>query len=194
MTIANSGDLQVATDLSGARQQSTPVTVTGGNAAAPLPVAGRVSRASASFTRPSDTTAYAIGDLVANSVTAGSVVVGSIDLGVSQAIIRAAKMATTNVAGAGAIKRVHLFSALPTTAGGDNAAFNVAGAANHIGYIDVMLDRNFSDGATGRGAPSADIHVNLGAGTTVWFLIEAQSAFTPASGSTITATLEFLPA
>jgi hypothetical protein len=30
--------------------------------------------ASASFTRPADTTAYASGDLVANSTTAGSVV------------------------------------------------------------------------------------------------------------------------
>jgi hypothetical protein len=37
-------------------------------------IGGHIAVVSASFTRPADTNAYAAGDLVANSVTAGSVI------------------------------------------------------------------------------------------------------------------------
>lgn len=165
-----------------------------------LAVQGAVVRTSQSFTRPADTTTYASGDLVANSTTVGSVSPMTFDLGVSDGLIRAAKFKASNsTLASGSTFRLHLWSQAPTVTGGDNApvfaaAAGLATSAGYLGYIDCTADVWFADGAEGRGAPLPDIHFDLGAGTTVYGLLEARGAITPASGDTITCTIAGLAA
>ena len=110
---------------------------------------------SASFTRPGDTTAYASGDLVANSTTAGSVVAPVFTIGRSasgfgqQFRIDRIKISKSTVTTTNASFRVHLYRIAPTVANGDNSAFSTSGAANDLGFYDVIVDQAFTDGATG---------------------------------------------
>lgn len=165
-----------------------------------LPVRGSVIRSSDYFTRPSDTTAYASGDLVANSTTAGSVAPLVFDLGVSEGLIRAVKFKTSNATlSSGSTFRLHLWSQAPTVTGGDNAQVFAVGAglatsAGYLGYIDCTADVWFSDGSEGHGSPDPDIHFDLGDGTTVYGLLEARGAITPASAAAITVTVAGLAA
>jgi hypothetical protein len=142
--------------------------------------------ANATFTRPSDTTAYASGDMVANSTTAGSVAalqfltatpvagVGRIDA----VRIRKSGTSTTN-----ASFRVHFFNTAPTIASGDNAAFSTSGSSTYIGAMDVTVDRAFTDGSCGRGTPVTVSPILLTTNNTTLFgLVEARGAYTPASG------------
>lgn len=150
---------------------------------------------SASFARPADTTAYAAGDLVANSVTAGSVVPLAIAVaranGGTGRLIRA-RVAKSGTSLTAASFRVHLYRTAPTVANGDNGAW-LTTIAGYLGAFDVTMDRAFSDGAMGIGAPltGAVISFVADAGVTALYaLIEARAAYTPVSGETFTVTLE----
>src|SRR5262249_60630610 len=74
----------------------------------------------ASFTRPSNTTAYASGNLVANSVTSGSVVPLAFALGNSYGIgqfrINRARLAKSGTGVTNASFRIHLYAPQPTPA------------------------------------------------------------------------------
>jgi len=165
----------------------------------PLPVAaGRVVVVTApTMTRPADTTAYATGDLVANSTTAGSVVPLEFDVGGGSGMVRKIRIRTNSTSGGttNAVFRVFLFRTAPTVAGGDNAAFNPANAANYLGAMDVVLTDQFSDGAVGNGVPAvgSEISYSLPDGSTKLFgLIRAGAAYTPASAEQISVALELL--
>ena len=75
----------------------------------------QINNLSASFTRPNDTTAYASGDLVANSTTAGSVVPLQIDLGNVAAVghgitrITRARLTKSGTSPTNANFRIHLY-------------------------------------------------------------------------------------
>ncbi len=158
---------------------------------------GYAANPTASFTRPADTTAYAIGDLIANSTTAGSVAPMQFTVAREAAgscMIRRVKITTSNASALNAQKRLHLYSAAPTPVNGDNGVFSTNGAATYLGAFDVTMDRAFTDGATGFGVPvvGSDVLVKLSSGQIVYGLLEARSAITPASGSTITVILETL--
>lgn len=150
--------------------------------------------ARASFTRPADTTAYASGDLVADSTTAGSVAplqfltatpvggVGRID---------AVRLRKTGTSVTNASFRVHFFNAAPTPSSGDNAALATTGAALYVGAMDVIVDRAFTDGACGRGTPVSTAPILLTTNnTTLFALVEARAAYTPASGEVLEFVLE----
>ena len=152
--------------------------------------------ASANFTRPSDTTAYAIGDLVANSTTAGSVT--PMTLAVSRVndasvMIRRVRLKTNDTAiTSGTVIRVHLFKDSPTVTNGDNGAF-LSTESNYLGSLDVPLDRTFSDALKGLGAANTGSEINCMPSTgtqNIFALLEARSAFTPASGKVWTLTVE----
>jgi hypothetical protein len=82
--------------------------------------------------------------------------------------------------------RVHLFSVLAITcANGDNGAFSVNKAANYLGQVDIATGQLFTDGAMG--AATCDI---ISAAGTVYALLEARAAYTPASGEVFILTLE----
>ena len=164
-------------------------------------VGGASAVAAASFTRPGNTTAYATGALIANSTTAASVTALALTCARKAGgtgLIRRARVSTSNAAAMNASLRVHLFKTAPTPTVGDGGAFSGAVngvAAIHLGSLDLVLDRAFTDGAKGIGAPStgSEIVFDAAAGSTALYaLIEARSAYTPVASETITLALEVL--
>lgn len=141
----------------------------------------------AKFTRPADTTAYASGDLIANSTTAGSVVPMSLPVQPGPIQIRRVKVSKSGTGVTNASVRLHLFSvAAPTVANGDNAAFSSAKAANYMGQVDVTIGQAFTDGAVGW----ATTEINADVAGTIYALLEARGAYTPANAEVFTLQIE----
>lgn len=145
---------------------------------------------SASFTRPADTTAYASGDIVANSPTAGSVVpmnFGDVRKGPGfGSRIRRVRLTKSSAPVTNAQFRLHLFNVLPTVSSGDNAAIAITtGAAGYIQSLDLTIAQTFGDGATVQGTTE----VNVVSGT-LYGLLECRGAYTPTSGEIFTVGLE----
>jgi hypothetical protein len=156
------------------------------------------SLAAAAMTRPADTTAYASGDLVANSTTAGSVapiqVLGAARVAGEGGRIAGVKLHKSGTGVANAAFRVHYFRATVAVANGDNAAWVPAVMTNYIGSVDVTVDRVGTAGAVGF-AQVADpgLFFDLPDGaTTLFALIEARGAYTPASAEVFTLTTDIL--
>lgn len=160
-----------------------------------------VAEPSANFTRPPDTNPYALGDLVANNTTAGSVAplswtaarVATGSFSIRRARLKKSTNTTTN-----ASFRLHLYSTSPTSAAGDNAAYSTT----HSGYLGAVdLDasgangRVFSDPAASViGVPNvgAEINVKLASGQTIYGLLEARAAYAPGSAEVFTVNLEIM--
>lgn len=149
------------------------------------------------ITRPADTTAYASGDLVANSTTAASVTPfsfgGAIRAGLNNGFrieevrLRKSTTSTTN-----ASFRAHFYRASPgTPTNGDNGAWLTSGA-NYVGGFDITCDRVFSDGAFGRGVPlvGSSLLMMPTSGSTLFALLEARGAYTPGNAETFTLDIE----
>ncbi len=160
-----------------------------------------INNIAVSFTRPNDTTAYASGDLVANSTTAGSVVPISIPLGNLAAVtngitrITRARLIKTGTSATNANFRIHLYQASPTCANGDNGAWSTSKAADWLGNIDVASMLAFTDGCTGTGSATAgsEMYLRLTGGT-IFALLEAKAAYTPVANEVFTLILEDLGA
>lgn len=150
-----------------------------------------------SFTRPADTTAYALGDLVANNTVAGSVVPITVNAGRvtnGTGMARRVRLKKTSTSLANASFRVHLYKDSPTCANGDNAAWSTT-ESNYLGACDVTMDEAFTDGAKGIGVPNAggEINFDCSSGTAnIFALIEARAAYAPASGETFSLSVEVL--
>ena len=143
-----------------------------------------------SFVRPANVTAYASGQLVANSTTAGSVIpatfiVRNENIG---SIVRRVRMRKSSTGVSGSSFRVHLYNSLPTVTNGDGGVW-LSTTSGYIGSFDVTIDKAFSDGSGGAGVANNGVDVNLIYGT-VYGLVEARGAYTPVSGETITVELE----
>lgn len=168
--------------------------LTSGNAPA-----SAIAPASATITRPADTTAYASGDLVANSVTAGSVnalqfTTAARISGGSGRVVGARIQKSTNVV-TNAAFRLHLFTVIPTfTSAGDNSALStvvVATDKGYLGYIDIPAMTGFSAVAWGTGAPDNTREaVNFVAvAQTLYGVLEARGAYTPGNAEVFTVSL-----
>jgi hypothetical protein len=150
---------------------------------------------SVSFTRPGDTTAYASGDLVANSTTAGSVVAPVFTVGRSAVAtgqefrIDRIKLAKSTVTTTNASFRVHLYKVAPTVANGDNGVFSTSGTANYLNSFDITVGQAFTDGAVGFVATGVNA-ITLEAGATIVALVEARAAYAPGNAEVFTITLE----
>jgi hypothetical protein len=85
--------------------------------------------------------------------------------------------------------RLHLYTVLGiTAANGDNGAWSTDKAANYIGFVDITVDKAFTDGAVGL---SAQTEINCTPVTTLLYgLLEARGAYTPTSAEVFTVTLE----
>lgn len=169
-----------------------------GSLAEVVAAAGITTNPTATFTRPADTTAYASGDLVANSTTAGSVVAMTLTVGRvagGSFMLRRCKLATSSTSTTSASFRLHLFRSSPATiTNGDNGAFSTSGTSDYIGAFDIIVDRAFTDGAVGFGVPVVgnEMCVKLASGTAIYGLLEARAAYTPTSAGTFTITLDDL--
>lgn len=161
-------------------------------------VSGAAAVLSDDFTRPADTTAYASGDLVANSTTAGSVTPLSWSAARASgltAVIRRARVKKSGTSTTNASFRLHLYNADPSAstgiANGDNGAWSTK-IAGYLGAIDVTVDKAFTDAAAGIGVPNSgtDITFTPGTGQTIYGLLEARGAYTPGSAEVFTVELE----
>lgn len=177
-----------------------PTTLQGVTGSAPLPVQPGVTvRVSANFTRPADTTAYASGDTVANSTTAGSVTPLTFSNVVRTAggggMVRRVKLRKSGTSITNASFRLYLFSATQTSAAGDNAALSLPGIADYLGSFEIVMDRAFTDGACGIGIPAVGSEISLdipSTGTTIYGFLEARAAYAPGNAEVFTVELEIL--
>lgn len=150
----------------------------------------------ATFTRPADTTAYASGDLVANSTTAGSVVPLTFNLGntfpQNQFRLTRVRIYKTGTSAANASFRLHLYEASPTVTNGDNGAWLSNKFSGWLGNVDVTSMLAFSDGCAGTGSAVAGSELLVRATTSgpLYGLLEARAAYTPASAEAFTVVLE----
>jgi hypothetical protein len=162
-------------------------------------VGGQIAIASANFTRPADTTAYALGDLIANSTTAGSV--AAMQFTVARTNDKSFRVLRARVKKSGAVLtsasfRLHFYKTDPAASSGisngDNGAW-LTKESEYLGGIDVVMDKIFSDAAKGIGSPNEGIAISgmPSSGTRlIYGLIEARAVYTPASGETFTVVLE----
>jgi hypothetical protein len=159
-------------------------------------VGGTTVILTASFNRPANTTAYALADIVADNVTAGSVTVptftGAVRLAggsgrVDRVRLRKSSLGLTNTS-----FRVHLFNAVPTVVNGDNGVFSSSGNANYLGAVDIQIDQAFTDGSSGFGLSKVGGGINFKppSGTAIYALLEARGAYVPTSAETFTIELE----
>lgn len=181
---------------------SFPVTLASNQTAVSVTSSNSEIKLSANFTRPADTTAYAAGDLVANSTTAGSVT----PLAFTSAIraagdairIERVRLTKSTTSLTNATFRVHLFESSSTLSVGDNGAFNASGvlavnnALAYVGSFAITVQNSGSDGAIGFGVPLVGNGVTLqpGSGTTIYGLIEVTGAYTPGNAEVFTVYLE----
>ncbi|WP_315731654.1 MULTISPECIES: hypothetical protein [unclassified Bradyrhizobium] len=159
----------------------------------------QITNPSASFTRPNNTTAYASGQLVANSTTAGSVVPMSFVLGnqfpMGNFRLTRARLVKSGTTVTNATFRIMLYqAAAPTVTNGDGGAYLSTGAANWLGNIDVTSMLAFSDGAAGTGSfpAGSEAFIRCTTGSTVYALLMAQGAYAPAANEVFTLTIEEL--
>lgn len=148
----------------------------------------------ASFTRPANVTAYAAGQLVANSTTAGSVAPLSFTIRPENrgSMIRRVRIKKNGTSITNASFRVHIYEPAPITcANGDGGVWSTNQMANYVGSVDVTLDKAFTDGAQGVGAPASGSEINFDVGMCN-VLLEARGAYTPNSGEIFTVELELV--
>lgn len=163
------------------------------------------------LTRPADTTAYASGDLIANSTTAGSVAAlqfqnatrapGRLDGLIIGARVRKSTTTTAN-----GVFRLHFFNANPVAAApanGDNGAFTPAAAvlAAWVGFIDIdftaqavvsasnAIARGFPPAAAPNGIPFSLVNPDT---PTLFGLLEARGTYAPGSAETFNVSIDVL--
>lgn len=167
-------------------------------------VGGYTSVATASFVRPANTTAYAAGQLVAASTTAGSVTAlqfNAARVAGGSGLIRRARLTKSGTSLTSATFDLMLYrptagGTCPTSAAGDGAAFSTDSALMYLGRIPIAMDQAFTDGAKGFGTPAtgSEIAFDSPAGlTTLCGLVRVTGAYTPLSGEVFTVALEILP-
>ncbi len=160
------------------------------------------SNPTSTLTRPADTNAYTANDLVASSVTAGSVVVPSFALnvwnlasGAGGGFITRMRLMSNHTTGLAGIQvAVQLWSVAPTFTTGDNGAYAVAtGAAGYLGRFTGTFQQ-FADGAVCELAPVVGPHLSVKLASTnlVYWDLQAVTGFTPQSGKTFTLTPEIV--
>lgn len=158
-----------------------------GTASSPLPVSSAAYGLSGdSVTRPANTTAYTVGDVIS---TTGGEVLEFAAIGPSGGLVllqTASLMINVGTvpAGIGAI-RLHLYGAAPAAIA-DNAAFNLAAADRdkYLGYFDFSAPIDLGDTLWAQ----VDYVGQLLKLTTasLFGIVETRNAFTPSSESTYT--------
>lgn len=156
----------------------------------------RILEVSSNFTRPNDTTAYASGDLVANSTTAGSVTPLVFRLGYGQSImIREVRLLIAAITvNTNANFLLHLYNTSPTVTNGDNGAW-LSTSSGYLGSTAInATTQTFSDNTVGVGT-----YVNTAVGApwvalgdtnyTLYGLLSATAAYTPGAQKVHTVTL-----
>ena len=154
---------------------------------------GRLAVVSAEFTRPADTTAYAIGDVVGNSTSAATPLsiagCARVNAG-SGYIVRAAFIADQKSITPSF--RVHVFNAAPTQSN-DNAAHRAlyVDVSKRVGEFIIGPMTTPTDTTNSTLSRAVDMNLRIpfvcaSGSTTLYFIFEALSAFTPANAGKFT--------
>jgi hypothetical protein len=138
---------------------------------------------SSTLTLTSATTAYTAGQLIANSATAGSVVVPSFSIANSggYAAVGRFEISTndaTSTAWGGQTISLDLWDAAPTFTNGDRAAFLPAtGVGHHIALFTCVMNPEYGDGAYASCYPNVGSFVILhpSSGTAIYWSLTAQT-------------------
>ena len=160
-------------------------------------VTGDAYRSVATITRPSNTTAYAAGDVVGD--TGGSAIVSLTSAGPSGGFVLVQSVSlifsdSVVPAGMGAF-RIHMYSASPTAIA-DNAAFDLVSGERdaYMGYIDLPAPLDLGSTIyTQTDYPGRLIKL-AAASTTLFAEIETRGAYTPVSASTVSLRINTLEA
>ena len=183
-TMANSLGVAIASD-----QSAIPTTSLN---------SGAITNPTSVLTRPANTTAYASGQLIASSTTAGSVVVPSFSIASAAggAILPRIRIRASLSPSSwqGVNLSVNLWSAAPTYTNGDAQPYAVAtGSATWLANYLVTLTQ-FGDGAVGAGPLTGanEMALKLASGTAVYWDLQVLNSATPAAGQTFTLIPELL--
>lgn len=153
---------------------------------------------SASQTRPNDTTAYAVGDVVgqnpAANITFADVVPDASAGGTF--VVLGAKLRIDVAAMPSGMSsfRLHLYNAAPTAIL-DNAAYNLPSGdrAKYIGYVEISGVQDLGDTLWVQ-AVSANLDGKLAAAsTTLYGVLETRAIYTPTAQAVKTVTLTVAP-
>ena len=167
-------------------------------------VGGFTTNPEYAFTRPTDVAPYAIGDIVANSTVAGSLVpmswgVSRLTGGGGSLMIRRARLMTPgDNRTTDRAYRLHIFniaSGLSAT-NGDNGVFAPTLVSNYCGYLDIPMFLSAATGAAGIGVPAggSDINITLATGqVSISGFLESRVSILPASGAEYRTFLEVFP-
>lgn len=152
-----------------------------------------ITNPSANFTRPANTTAYASGDLVADNTTAGSVTPLSFTIAVTSGrglVINGIKLETDNTTETNGDFRIWFYTSSPTVTNGDNGTFESI-ESNYVGRVALDSLIGFSDAIASYTVldNTEAMRFKLSTGETLYALLEARGAYTPASGEVFTVTL-----
>lgn len=158
-------------------------------------MAGKSLARSASFTRPANQSSYAVGDLVANTTSAGSVTPLSWTLPEGGGFLRRIELFKDDVDLSSAAFRLWLASAAPAFANGDNGTLSIASGLT-ADQVFVALDITPAESLVGIGDYGFAVYREgqhyLGGGT-IYGWLEARGVYTPASGESFTVNLRIDP-
>jgi hypothetical protein len=179
--VTNTGHIPVTGNATPAN--SLPVTLS-----APNIVAASV------FTSPHAASAYTVGNLVANSATAGSVTPMAFNIAPANGVavgIAKARLYVQGSGGAGPVVtngtfRMHVFGQSPTSANGDGSAFSET-MVNWCGTLTGTLLNAGTDYSVAELVPDFGSFIGCapaGGSTTVYGLLEARAAWSPATSNT----------
>jgi len=175
----------------GCEFNTTPTTITtghsspcqmdsAGNLLVRAAISSTITNPTSTLTLTSATTAYAIGNLIASSATAGSVVVPSFAIATSggAAVINKLLLTSndsTSTAWGSAQIQVDLWTTAPTFTNGDRAAFVVAtGTAAHRAAFTCTMSPEYGDGVYAECTPNYGSEaVKLASGTTIYWTLQA---------------------
>ena len=203
VTLPGTGAVVATDDVGGYQYQRVKLAVgadgsaTDVSSAAPLPVGGLVTRAATEFTRPADTTAYTAGDVVSNSTSATTLIdlANAVRVNGGSGYVVRVEVATDKKSITPRL-RVHLFNASNPTVSVDNAAMRqlYADNAKRLGWIDMPAMTTGTDTTNSTMSVTVNdgcrLPVVAGAATTsLYAVLEALDAFTPASGEKFTVTI-----
>lgn len=138
------------------------------------------------FTRPADTTAYTIGDLVANNTTAGSVIPLRFNIGKGGFLVTSSNLTKSSNVITLADFKLHLFNTSPTVANGDNGA-NSYSFSSKIGIVDYATMTAATD--VGFANLTGLNIMSYSANGVIYGLLEADAAYTPTSAEVFTVSL-----
>ena len=151
-----------------------------------LTIDGKAYRSTVSFNRPSDTTAYAAGDVIGSGTSAIHTLSAAGPSG-GYVLIQSISMAThdTSVPSGMSSFRIHFYNANPSAIA-DNAVFNLETAdhGKYLGYVDLPTPQDFGSSIYTQTDYSGRL-IKLATGDTRLFIeIETKGAFTPVSAVT----------